>query len=1281
MQSESISQDPPRLGATSTGIDSHERLDTSDPKFISSLPEPLRGFAVLAFPPDDDSFANDVVAASHEDVTDGTNKYVKQDEGVKEDATFRLDQLEINVRSHLLQLAENIISTSEGTVEFQDSLDALLVFARDVTLLCLHVVDYAAENSKVGNNVEDQDGGSREKKAPKSYQDLPSSFKKLPCLLLEDAFTSLPLTHVQRLWSGYPSKKSKIASNGKFSDGKTSNGVNSNKSKNLCISRHLLSYITKPQIFTQGSKFCFLRICNTLLKQLSNRDVDSEFAGSIMMALARVFPISERSAVNVLGSFNVENATVFEGKEEFQQGWRVRHSKENKGGSEDGDETGKIVNTMVPSLGFDFYSTFWGLQKVFTDPQGTILPSRGKLSNPEALTKFNSFTTDVRTVLAALEGTPTTSTSKTKKLSSDVSAGSASDITDIHHHKYLTSSQLLHLQLRDSDIRIHFLTQLTIVLSYLSSPSATLPTSETSDTTASNDKATPTASSVVTKQIIELEKRTQQLLRQTPPSGESHWKTLQWILKERESIWRNWKKNKCMPAMDRSGDNNKDGIERMRMVLSGMKRKSPDSSSAGNDAFIKSNHTIGIETDLPKITAKMTESIPSLSDFLHPYIEALDPENGIEDTYHPRNDKVYCWRALRMLARDQTGKGQLHRFGKLRRRDGDFENIVRKIWSEEREVKIPGSMAEEEHYDPSDTEDEAVKKEEGTDDAEMDEPSVGSPVLDDDDGDDGEVLDETLEKERAAAAEEKKKEFAKALMDLDEMSGASMEPENVKGAAGLDGNEQVDNGVDVKNGSTSHAGDKKSESSIQKSNVSLAERNDDIPPKGPASTKDEGKNSESSMKKPDVSSAEKKDHKISVQPHVTKDNDEGKGKKNDQPVLINDSNCNQDEKEITSEASVKRNAEEPKELKEPMSNPAEPNVDDQHSGKNVTASSSTKANPAEHSTKNDISSSKPTRADSKKVVKDEKTCTVSVIDTDTKRSTTLPPATKDEKTSTTPKPVDAKGSANAPTAMPPSKDNKNTTLDTNGKTTPPEKNHTNPPTQTQAKLQSGAKFEPPPKAQQSNQGQSQSQQHTHRTSGSQSREEPSKGRTDSGSNARGGGGGARSSYRGGSGGSGEGNDGRPSHESHGIGSGRGDGDQGNRSGGGVGGKVNGDRDGHGHRGGGGGGGGGRGDRRGSDDHRRGQSNNPHNVNRGGQDNNPKGHNANEGGGGGGGGRRGKRSHSPDHKGGGDRGDSRGTMSNRGGRDWGSQQNRGGRGPGGGGQNRRDDRGSNRRGRR
>ena len=191
-------------------------------------------------------------------------------------------------------------------------------------------------------------------------------------------------------------------------------------------------------LFQRGSQFLLLKSCNKLLRKLSNRDRDAAFAGSVMTLLAKVFPLSERSAVNVLGTFNVANVTDFEDAETF-----ARHALgagDDAAEGADGDVTMEDAEGEAEaeseSVDYPFYRTFWGVQKVFTDP-GIILDGikdggaasstggaaaaaggggkAGGKAPPAAAEaaaeSFNAqpaidFVKDVRTVLAALEGRP-----------------------------------------------------------------------------------------------------------------------------------------------------------------------------------------------------------------------------------------------------------------------------------------------------------------------------------------------------------------------------------------------------------------------------------------------------------------------------------------------------------------------------------------------------------------------------------------------------------------------------------------------------------------------------------------------------------------------------------------------------------------------------------------------------------------------------------------------------------------------------------------------------------
>ena len=476
-----------------------------------------------------------------------------------------------------------------------------------------------------------------------------------------------------------------------------------------------------------------------------------------MILLARVFPLSERSAVNVLGGFNVGNETRVEGREEFERGGLLRAGDAGN----DGEGSG---------LGYEFYAKFWGVQKVFTDPTGTILTSSARGGGGVAggannrAQAYESFVKDITDILEALESTPIVHVAASSSSSLDEQDKNQQQQEHVRHHKYLTSSQLLHLQLKDPTLRIHFLTQLLIILAYLGSlPPTVLPTGVQSTAGADTSKLTAQIRQTQMKQLALIEKRVQKLLLRAcgGDSNNSMWKSLQWILRDRESMWKNWKKAKCLPAMDRvtatggGGSGNTftaSGSEVQKLLLAGKKRKLEHQSTNSN------GDSLNIETLAQVTTEIKTSSQPTLTTFLDPYVEALDPENGIEGEYHPRNDKVYTWRALRLMARDQSdGEGQLKRFGKLRRKDGDFEGIVRDIWKERGE-EIPGEMGED-YYQEEVEEEEvgAAAAVGGKNDAEMDDVSVGSTQE-----------EAEAKKEEEEAKKKRMAEFEKAAMEVEE---------------------------------------------------------------------------------------------------------------------------------------------------------------------------------------------------------------------------------------------------------------------------------------------------------------------------------------------------------------------------------------------------------------------------------------------------------------------------------------------------------------------------------
>ena len=88
-------------------------------------------------------------------------------------------------------------------------------------------------------------------------------------------------------------------------------------------------------------KLILLRTCNELTRRLS-RATHPVLCGRVLLLLAAVFPLSERSAINVQGAYNRANVTEWEAPDAAARGL------------DDGAEAeeGELVNV-------EFYDTFW----------------------------------------------------------------------------------------------------------------------------------------------------------------------------------------------------------------------------------------------------------------------------------------------------------------------------------------------------------------------------------------------------------------------------------------------------------------------------------------------------------------------------------------------------------------------------------------------------------------------------------------------------------------------------------------------------------------------------------------------------------------------------------------------------------------------------------------------------------------------------------------------------------------------------------------------------------
>jgi THO complex subunit 1 len=565
-------------------------------------------------------------------------------------AAVRADHLEIQLRQHLFQFVQQTISLQGDSSDGSDtSIKPLGDFWRSSLELCLHLVYFS-----------EHDNGSDER-----YLGMDNRGRKLPLALLEDALDTLPVQLCQQLWDLHVEPAYEI--------------------------------LFSPLLWTPSTKshpcwLPFIKLANKFLRRLQAGD----WAANIMLTLAKVFPISEKSAIKVWGSYHADSVTDFETEQEFEEQQQQPTSTATAAATHDMEEDGATPD-------YTFYESFWSLQHDFSNPS--------KISVADFLNRVRSLVQGLES--HALMESPT------------ASATTSAATTSKQPTKYLTSSRLLHIQLSDPDFRIHVLTQLLIAAHHLQSEIPVLGT-----------------------KLADSLSRAKELLRRIRPDGPAHLKLLEYVLESSEKTWRQWKKNKCQPDLDvplsdpvvKNGDNGDDATSSRKRNLNG---DATDTHKNDDEEEEEAYQLIVMKTELPLISQKMRKVVPTLENHFEDFVEALDPDSGIEAEYHPKNDRVFCWRALRLLSNDH-----LEMFAALRP-NGDLEPAVRKIYKEEKGVDIPGEC----HKDVPEEEDEEEEEEEVVEEVEEVEQDEGKeeteevPEADDEekkrplDGNDIEMMD------------------------------------------------------------------------------------------------------------------------------------------------------------------------------------------------------------------------------------------------------------------------------------------------------------------------------------------------------------------------------------------------------------------------------------------------------------------------------------------------------------------------------------------------------------
>uniref|UniRef100_A0A8C2YWT2 THO complex 1 n=1 Tax=Cyclopterus lumpus TaxID=8103 RepID=A0A8C2YWT2_CYCLU len=379
----------------------------------------------------------------------------------------------------------------------------------------------------------------------------------------------------------------------------------------------------KSNSFYTAGKNYLLRMCNDLLRRLS-KSQNTVFCGRIQLFLARLFPLSEKSGLNLQSQFNLENVTVFN-KNEQESTFGQKHTEEKEDGME--VEEGEMGEEDAPApcsipIDYNLYRKFWTLQDYFRNP----VQCYDKFSwmtflkfSEETLAVFKSYKLDDMQV------------SKRKLEELRASGGE-----HVYFAKFLTSEKLMDLQLSDSNFRRHILLQYLILFQYLKGQVKF----KSSGCVLNDDQTT---------WIEETTKLVFQLLKEIPPDGDKFATMVEHILNTEEN-WNDWKNEGCSSFVKERYDDKPKRPTRKRQAPEDFLGKGPDSKIfMGNDELTRLwnlNHD-----NMEACKSDSRSFMPSLDEFFAEAIEQADPTNMVEEEYKAVRNPNYGWRALRLLSR------------------------------------------------------------------------------------------------------------------------------------------------------------------------------------------------------------------------------------------------------------------------------------------------------------------------------------------------------------------------------------------------------------------------------------------------------------------------------------------------------------------------------------------------------------------------------------------------------------------------------------------------------
>ena len=434
----------------------------------------------------------------------------------------------------------------------------------------------------------------------------------------------------------------------------------------LTLCEKLFQYVERKQpgvLAVSRNRLLLLKTCNKLLKRLSRED-NPGMCGRLLILLAKLLPLSERSGVNLPGIFDTENTTDYM---ELKEGAK--------------DESGKEIDVGL-------YNSMWKVQALLSNPPVVL----------ETEKNWGEFQSSLKKVLGAFDET------SMKHDKQDLST----NLYNFQSLKYSTSPNLLTLQLHDATFKCEYLLQVMMVLNQLKIEYPL-------KSTLHQSQADKVQKQKQLQELLKLETAVKESLKRFVPEDTF---TLISTFIQREKQWILWKKvgskekgdeatekspqqkvkvKKCPPFERKPVQDDLKMFE--RQGTEGAVAKAPPAKRKRSSmiGFSKVQVSLGNEAldrlwnlsqdNYECLDFEDQEKVPRMSELVQRVVDQAQEDSQIENADKLMSDTLYSWRVKRLLAQDSRKEF-------LRHCDEDLEHLLPVVFPDLRD-KMPSKKQDE----------------------------------------------------------------------------------------------------------------------------------------------------------------------------------------------------------------------------------------------------------------------------------------------------------------------------------------------------------------------------------------------------------------------------------------------------------------------------------------------------------------------------------------------------------------------------------------------------------